>query len=455
MNVSGPAPIATVQRPDESTLAMRLNQRFAAEVIQVTGDRVVLAVDGVQLVARMTSLDQASQLIEHRFAQFAVKDMTNSSVTIQLLSQGQSTGQLASTQAPEFIPNLLKFAGLPVNQTTEMIARALLSNGLQVTPELVAELNNLLAQEVKWDQNTAQLAAALKAAGLPLSSGTLSLAKTDFPTLVQMVTSLQTKLETLQQSNAPLLTKELAKNAAELIRHLIVLMKDNGEALQANLQEIFRILGTPIEKELAKFVQKGDHNPVLDGSGKSLMTLAVLRRQLASDLSQAGLVRELDRFLEAARLMQLLNSTPTTEPAHEPWLRMDIPILLQNPLIKGQDQRKNLHTAHLRISYLPDNQEKRIDPANTHFVVNVDLDKEESIQINVSVAEKRVGMEVLTSTEKIRSLAEEELPGLQEGIETLGYILQSVNCETAKIEISSNLGSSTLWRSFGEVSVEA
>ncbi len=455
MNVSGPAPIATVQRPDDSTLAMRLNQRFAAEVIQVTGDRVVLSVDGVQLVARMTSLDQASQLIEHRYAQFAVRDMSSSSVTIQLLSQGRGTEQLAATLAPDLIPNLLQFAGLPVNQTTEMIARALLTNGLPVTPELVSEMHTLLAQEANWDQNTAQLAAALKAAGLPLSPGTLSLAKTDFPALVQMVASLQVKLETLQQSNAPLLARELAKNAVEVLRQLVVVMQDKSEALQANLQDVFRILGTPIEKELVNFILKGDQHPVLDASGKSLMTLAVLRRYLSSNPSQSGLVNEIDRFLEATRLMQLLNTTPTTEPAHEPWLRLDIPLMMANPTVKGQEPRKDLHSAHLRISYLPDNEDKRIDPANTHFVVNVDLDEKESIQINVSVADKRVGMEVLTSTEVTRNLAEEELPGLQEGIEILGYILQSANCETAKIEIGSSLGSSSLWRSFGEVSVEA
>ncbi len=455
MNVSGPAPIVTVQRPDDATLAMRQNQRFAAEVIQVTGERVVLAVDGVQLVARMTSLDQASQLIEHRYAQFAVRDMTGSSVTLQLLSQGKATGQLASTQAPEFIPNLLQFAGIPVNQTTEMIARALLTNSLPVTPELVSEMQNLLAQETNWDQNTAQLAAALKAAGLPLSSGALSLAKSDFPALVQMVTSLQTRLETLQQSNAPYPIKELAKNAVELLRQLVVGKQETSEALQTNLQDVFRILGTPIEKELAKFILKGDAHPVLDATGKSLMTLAVLRRHLATDPSQSGLVNEIDRFLEAARLMQLLNTTPTSEPAHEPWLRLDIPLTMANPSIKGQDPRRDLRTAHLRISYLPDQENQRIDPANTHFVVNVDLDDKESVQINVSVADKRVGMEVFTTTDETRNLAEQELSGLQAGIEILGYILQSVNCETTQIDMSASFGSSSLWRSFGEVSVEA
>lgn len=455
MNVSGPAPIATVQRTDDTTLAMRLNQRFAAEVIQVTGDRVVLSMDGVQIVARMTSLEQASQLIEHRYAQFAVKDMTSSTITIQLLSQGQGTGQLSSTLTPELIPNLLRYAGLPVNQVTEMIGRALVSNGLPVTPELVTEMHNVLMQETNWDQNTAQLAAALKAAGLPLSSGALSLAKSDFPALVQMVTNLQARLEALQQSNVSLVSREVAKNAADLLRHLVVSMQENSETMQTSLQELFRILGTPIEKELANFIQKGDQNPVLDASGKSLMTLVVLRRLLSSDLSQAELVREIDHFLEAARLMQLLNATPNSEPTHEPWLRLDIPLLMPNPSAKGAEPRKEYQTAHLKISYLPDNETGQIDPANTHFVVNVDLDDKESIKINVSVAEKRVGVEVLTTTETTRALAEEELPGLQQGIETLGYILQSTNCETAEIEITSNLGTSTLWRSFGEVSVEA
>lgn len=455
MNISGPAPIATVQRPDESTLALRLNQRFAAEVLQVTGDRAILSVEGVQIVARMTSMEQASQLIERRFAQFVVRDMSDSSVTIQLLSQGKSTGVLASTQAPEFIPNLLKFAGLPVNQTTETIARALLSNNLPVTPQLVAEMHTLLMQEANWDQNTAQLAAALKAAGLPLTTGALSLAKSDFPALVQLVTSLQTKLEILQQSNIPLVNKELVKNTIDLLRQLVIGLQEKSEVIQSELQNVFKILGTPIEKELARFIIKGEHTPVLDATGKSLMTLAVLRRHLANNPSQSGLVNEIDRFLEATRFMQFLNSSTTIEPNQESWLRMDIPLLIANPNIKGQDIQKDLRSAHLRISYMPDDENKRIDPANTHFVVNVDLDENESIQINVSIADKRIGMEVLTSTDATRNLAEDELPGLKEGIETLGYIVQSVNCETAKIEVESSLGSSSVWRSFGEVSVEA
>ena len=54
MNVAGSSPIAFIQRPTDTSLALQMNQRIAAEVLQISGDRVLLALEGSRVVARTT-----------------------------------------------------------------------------------------------------------------------------------------------------------------------------------------------------------------------------------------------------------------------------------------------------------------------------------------------------------------------------------------------------------------
>jgi hypothetical protein len=110
MNVTGPAPIAIVQRPDEISLGLRLNQRLAAEILKVSGDRVALALEGVRVIAQLTSPEQAAALSERRFAQFIVKDLAGPAITLQLVQPGQPAPASPAAQAPaaQIIPHLLR-----------------------------------------------------------------------------------------------------------------------------------------------------------------------------------------------------------------------------------------------------------------------------------------------------------------------------------------------------------
>ena len=199
MNVTGPIPVQHIQRTDESTLAFRVNQRFAADVIQVAGERVTLAVNGVQIVARMATGESAAALTGRRQAQFVVRDMSDSGVLLQLAGHPEQVLPGGSVQAAlaEIIPALLQQAGLPVESSTIAIARALLGRGLPVSPEMMAELQAALDQIVGWGEPEAQIAAGLRSLGLPLSPEVVALAQSELPALVALLGSLQSELARL------------------------------------------------------------------------------------------------------------------------------------------------------------------------------------------------------------------------------------------------------------------
>jgi hypothetical protein len=95
MNTVGPAPLSSVLRPEDPSLTFRANQRITAEVIQIAADHVVLEMQGVQIVGRMMSQDQAALLAEKRTAQFIVRGMQGQTPVLQML-----TDEEAASAAP-------------------------------------------------------------------------------------------------------------------------------------------------------------------------------------------------------------------------------------------------------------------------------------------------------------------------------------------------------------------
>jgi hypothetical protein len=127
---------------------------------------------------------------------------------------------------------------------------------------------------------------------------------------------------------------------------------------------------------------------------------------------------------------KLVNSEPESVPVKGQWLRLDL------PLAANSTPREN-HIAQLRIAYRPDEEEGGravIDPARTRLVLQIDLDEAGTIQVDLSMANHRIGAQVTTTNEGLRSLAESELPSLATGLERLGYSLQAARCEVSSLE---------------------
>ena len=130
-------------------------------------EQVVLSIQGVQIVARMITPEQTASLIEKRFAQFIVKDMSSDVLTLQLVDTKPSVNQLTlSTNNTRLLSKLLVQAGIEDTASNQLIAQAAIRNGLTITSNLVDELESVLSNIPNWGMEHATAAATLKANGI-------------------------------------------------------------------------------------------------------------------------------------------------------------------------------------------------------------------------------------------------------------------------------------------------
>jgi hypothetical protein len=508
MSVIGqPLPITVVQQPEETQLAFRLNQRITAEILQVASDHVALSIQGVRVVAKLTSPDQYAALADYHTARFVVRDLSNKTLTLQLLNQNGQPANPISPNTPELVSNLLKMAELPVNATTTRIARALFNNNIPITPENVEELykalvnwqltsypeskpaqlasqtglantqleaealaaqlatddaatqpqqtttgqttglqagneaqaqrlNDLKAAlqnsgQILWGEYEAQTAASLKAGGLPLTGGTLALALTDTPQLEKEITRLHTQLQSLltQPKLSPRMM-ELVKNALNVLSNLETKWDAPPSTIQENLKQAVSILGRSVEADIAKLNERGITTLSASQPEQNLLGLAQLRQELAQVDPRHPLVQDIDRFLDSMRAIQFSNTEPSVIPAKGQWLSLDLPLQVSLPAnLQTNQQRTELHTARLRIDYPSDGKTRKIDPSYTSIVIELELDPGEILEVNLSMVHRQIGARITASTKQLRDLADIEIPGLQEGLEKLGYVVQSAVCE--------------------------
>lgn len=450
MNVSGSLPIALVQRLDDTSLVLRMNQRIAAEVLQVAGDQVVLALEGTRLVARLASPDQAAALAERRVTQFIVRDVNEHTVTLQVASPRSASPALQAV-APDLVLNLLRLAGLPTSDENVWAARALLSQGLLVTPELLAGLKELLAGLGAWGQEEAGLAAAMQAAGLPLSPAALALLMNDLPPLPLLFERLRALLRALPAERLPPGLQAALRQAAQFLEGLAPDWTEPAPRLAESLRAAARSLGGSLEAGLASLAHpEGEEPQALPARG--WMLLARLRGLLAQAGISPALQEALDRFLESARQMHYLNSRAEQLPDKAQWLQLDLP--LANPAAPAPQDRQRQY-ARLRIAYRAEGQERAIDPNHTRLVVQVALQQGESLEVDLSVVSRQIGARLTASTASLRQLAEAELPGFSEGLERLGYTLQTLACAVGPPSPSGGLEAVPTWSSFNEVNLQA
>jgi hypothetical protein len=433
MNVTGPAHIPALSRPDETSLALRLNQRVAAEVLKVAGDRVTLALEGVQVVAQLTSAEQAAALTERRLAHFVVKDLSGPAITLHLLENGETPAPPTLTEA-SLIQHLLKAAGLPEDAATLAVARALIHAGLPVAPELVEALKRLLKaldgkglEQAGRLESDVKLAAALKAAGLPVTPEIMNLMRSQQPSaLPGLLGELQAGLEALLRGlqggrqaarSAPELA-ELARAALSLINALQIDWEGEPAALAGALRQAARSQGLSIERQLAEAAEGG-----LDPSA-GLFCLAQLRSLLA-ERGSAHLLESVDRLLDHLRGLQFLNAAPETDPKDGGWLKLEAALACSAERAARAENAPRLRCASLRVARSPEGYAHPIDPDRTRLVLSVELEGGEVVQVDLAVAERQVGVQVLASTEALLLRAEAERAALEAGLEKLGYFLKA------------------------------
>lgn len=393
-------------RPADAPLALRINQRFAAQVLGVQDDLVTLAINGARVVARLTNPDQASALTERRMAQFVVRGLVDQTLALQLVTDGDGKPATRSVAGPELAAALLAEAGLPETAENLMLARAIVARSLPLNAGVLREMAMLLEGTPGWTQADADAAAALKAAGLPLSPGALELAKASLPEAADALSQLASRLQALLQENLPPSFADSVRRALDLLKSLAL----HADPSAQDVREAVTALGRPLENVLAKLL--ADPN-----AEKGLLTLAQLQHELAQNTMPLAkeAAADLARALDALRLMQLGNLPPERGAATH-WLQLQLPL---------EGARA---AAHLRVAGRPGKDGQAfVDATRTRLVLQVPLDDGETIEMDLSVLGKQVSAWVTATSDDLRAAAEAELPSLQRGLRALGFGCKSAH----------------------------
>ena len=434
MNISGPIQSSLPPIQEKFDQFLKVNQRIAGEVISISNEQVVLAVNGVQIVAKMTTSEQLALLMERRYANFIVKDISNNQITLQIANPAQTTSGAKLVMNNTIGLALLEQLGLPVDQSNMTIVQAALTRGLKITPELVNNMRLVLETSPGWGQGDAQLAAAIKSSGLPLTEGSLSLAQSSIKDIKSNLLTLLSQMnETLQRPGLNPQTQQMIRSLQSALQGIMVQAGDSKSDLERNLMSTIKGLGSSLEFEISKLLSSGDKDSQSSKMSGILFNLANLRHEIGNS-NLGRLTSSIDNFIEGLRWMHFINSEPEQLQAKGQWTQLDIPISFgNNPINRLQDD--NIHNLKIRIAHENDEESgSKINPDYTRLVIQVDLDEYDTIKVDLSIVSHLIGAEITASNDEICLKASEELNEFKMGLSNLGYTLK-----TSKIELGNSI----------------
>lgn len=426
MTIQGLQPVQPGARPIDQPLQLHLNQKVTAEVLNVNGDQIEMVIQGYRVVGRLQTNDQSGMLEQHQLAQFIVKGSVDGMLLLAFAKTDETALAAPKQNALAVLSqNLLVLNNIETTDINVLIGKALLDHGLPVTQSSIDELAQILNGIPGWGQSEANMAAALKAGGMPLTSNTLALAMKTLPSLAESVNRLESQLVNLTQGKAsPEITK-LAAQALKLIQSATVNWTDDLPTLLNDLKQAVSVWGKSLESELARQVE----GQKIEGS-EGWLSLIKLRNAVEGS-GMRSTANSIDQFLEGVRQMQFLNTAHPVENGNPPWLLVNLPVAAHIP---GQAQQQgNFFPASLRIAYRTEGKVKRIDPDNTRLVLTVDLQDGEYVTADLSVIGKRVGAWLSVSSEELKDKAISTLPDLESRLENLGLSLKLAHCDVAPI----------------------
>jgi hypothetical protein len=426
MTIQGLQPVQPGARPLDQPLQLHLNQKVTAEVLSVNGDQIDMVIQGYRVIGRLQSNDQSSLLEQHQLTQFIVKGSIDGVLQLAFAKTDETAlaGPKQNAMAT-LSQNLLVMSNIETTDINVLIGKALLDHGLPVTQQSIDELTQILNGIPDWGQNAADMAAALKAGGMPLTTSTLALAMQTLPSLADSLNKLEGQLVNLAQGKAgPEITK-LAEQALKLIQSATVNWTDDLPTLLNDLKQAISVWGKSLESELARQAvgQKIEGN---EG------WLSLIRLRIALEGSgMRSTANSIDQFLDGVRQMQFLNTAHPVENGNPPWLLVNLPVAAHIP---GQAQQQgNFFPASLRIAYRTEGKVKRIDPGNTRLVLTVDLQDGDYVTADLSVIGNRVGAWLSVSSEDLKEQVISSLPDLESRMEKLGLSLKLAQCDVASI----------------------
>lgn len=425
MSFPGPISISPINSTSDQQIGLRAFQRITAQIISVTGTTAILEVDGHPVVAQLTSADQAATLAAQPTAQFIVTQLTDQSITLKYIKNEQAqpvlTGIIAN--GPELAERMLESNNLPITVTNLMMTRSLLKQQLPVTPELLNELQNALSEYGKLSEADADLAAALKSAGLPVTGQSLALAARKPAQTTQTLSTLMMALAQLADQELPEeLLKQLTANI-QTLRSLILTADGNSLQLADQLKAAVEAFGQSVENVLLKKIQNSGKSI----SEKNLISLVKLQNML-EQLGEKETVQTIKEFLADIRREQLMNVKPKPPRGYDEWAQ--IGFMIQNT---NQRDEEKFSSARLRIAREPK------ENANTRLILQVDLQSGETVEVDLALAGKQIKTLVKSPDLAWCEAAQNELPSLADALDELGYTLKDFHVDVKPAQPFSRL----------------
>ncbi len=428
MNVQGPAPLSPLQNSPAADTGLRLFQRVTAEVVQVSGAQAVLSIDGHPVVARLASKQDAAELAGQKLSQFVVIGMDEQTVVLKIFRPAQAVSGSAGTAQPvqDMAVRILQQSGLPLRPEMLMLARAALSQHLPVNAEMMQHLLAALGAG-KWGQVEADQAAALYAAGLPLTPESLSLALRGRQEFNDALTRLLSSLRSaLADANRPAEQTRLLQGVYTALQGLMLPWNASAQDLAQHLRAVVRFMGRSLESLLNEADFQTDGLPA-DHSALDLVRLMhPLRSSGLGDLAE-----RIERFLDQARLTWLLNVRPDPSPGKGAWTEMGA--LLAAP---GSRAEEDVLPMRLRVARRCDSKNGEIDAGYTSLVVLVEVEPGQVFQVALSVMGKQVRAQVTAPGEEWLHQARSELPAFEQALAQLGYALRESRVEIGTVEMT-------------------
>lgn len=432
MNITGPIQPNISQTAEKNDLFLRVNQRVAGEILNISNDQVVLSINGVQVVAQMTSSEQLAMLMERRFAYFVVKDIVGKTILLQLAKQ-ELSNQSKTSRLPNINAAILEELGLPINNENMTLVQAALIRGMKITPGLINEMKAILSNIANWGDREAQLAAAIKSAGLPLTVGSLSLAANASKDIGVNYSALLEQLEaTYNRQGLPDSIKYIIRYAINSLKEIIIQGSESAIDLETTLMGSIKNLGTSIENEISKLI----HPELKDSLSVRIVSTLLALSNLRKEIGNAGLGRleqTIDNFIEGMRWIHFLNTETDRPTGKGQWTQLDLPLSFGIPTLLG-NQSENVYNLKIRIAHDNDQGEgSAVNPHYTRLVIQVDLNHRDVIKVDLSIVSRQIGVEITATNDAICLTASEELSELRTGLSILGYTLK-----TSRIELGNS-----------------
>jgi len=414
MSLPGPFPVTQTGQPSLQDLAFHLNEHVNAQVIQVYETQAVLEINGYPVVAKLTSKEQAAELLSHRSADFIITQWSADQITLKFNNpSGAESDKSIQVQTTDLAMEIAKNIGLQGTDNEVQLIRLALLEHLPVTKEMVSQLLEAIDDSGINTATGIGLAVKLKAAGLPVTPESMQLVGkfSDLQTADAFRALLAEFQNVLAQFGEDQPLSVQVQNATQYLNAMIPDLSTDGDTISAGLQELFRFLGKPYERLLSEQVDAGH------GMGKDpfdLITLAQLGKEFRQS-GQSAAANYVERFLELVRQNQFMNIKPDEVSGKGQW--SEVTFCVQGPADKGNQT----YNAKVRISYRPEESSRRIDSEYTNLVLQVDLESGKEVEFNLSIYQKKVDAEVSSNDTSATALFKESLPEFGEVLNRLGY----------------------------------